>query len=51
MDQQRIKQKNLKKYLKTNENKHNFPKSMGCGKSSSKSEVHSDTGLSQFKSI
>lgn len=24
---------------------------MGCGKSSSKSEVHSDTGLSQFKKV
>ena len=24
---------------------------MGCGKSSSKSEVHSDTGLSQLKNV
>ena len=27
--------------------KHNFPKCMGCSKSSSKTEVYSDTGLSQ----
>ena len=28
----------IKKYLETNENKHNFPKSMGHSKSSSKKE-------------
>ena len=27
--------------------KHNFPKSVGCSKISSKREVHSDTGLSK----
>ena len=36
------------KYLKTNESeKHKFTKSIGCSKSSSKTDVDSDTGFPQ----
>ena len=37
----------IKKYLETNENKFDIPKSMGCSKSSSKRKVHSNTDLTQ----
>ena len=37
----------IRKYLKTNENGNNFPKSMECSKSSFKREVYKNTGLSQ----
>ena len=38
----------IKKYLETNENENKtFQKSMGCSKSSSKREIHNDTGLTQ----
>ena len=33
------------KYLKTNSNENNLTKSVGCSKSNSKREVHSNTGL------
>ena len=36
-----------RKYLETNENENNLTKSMGCSKSSSKREVHSNTRLPQ----
>ena len=35
----------IKKFLKTNENKHNSPTPMGHSKGSPEREVHSNTGL------
>ena len=32
--------KAIKKYMETNENENSNPKSLGCNKSSSKSELH-----------
>jgi len=37
----------VRKYLETNENKHIFPKPMGCSKSSSKRKAYRHTGLPQ----
>ena len=37
----------IKKYIETKENKYDIPKFMGQSKSSSKREVHSNTGLPQ----